>query len=215
LQVGDSQQCTFFKDHMAKLTLAVAALVAVSLAGTRIQAQAEEFAPDQSTIAQDVQMQDAQAPTAEAPVAPVADAQTADVQVADVQVADVQVADVQVADVTAPATEAPVAANLAVETGPSMDAATLSPRVSSDAALSTNAMRRPSRGSGVGLMIFGGAALITGLVVGGDAGTVIAVGGALVGLYGLYVYLGRPTGIGHGDAAHNQRIGLGYKLNTN
>jgi len=195
---------------MAKLTLAVAALVAVSLAGTRIQAQAEEFAPDQSTIAQDVQMQDAQAAMAEAPVAPVADAQTADVQVADVQVADVQVA-----NVTAPATEAPVAANLAVETGPSMDAATLSPRVSSDAALSTNAMRRPSRGSGVGLMIFGGAALITGLVVGGDAGTVIAVGGALVGLYGLYVYLGRPTGMGHGDAAHNQRIGLGYKLNTN
>jgi len=190
---------------MAKLTLAVAALVAVSLAGTRIQAQAEEFAPDQSTIAQDVQTQDAQAPTAEAPVAPVADAQAA----------DVQVADVQVADVTAPATEAPVAANLAVATGPSMDAATLSPRVSSDAALSTNAMRRPSRGSGVGLMIFGGAALITGIVVGGDAGTVIAVGGALVGLYGLYVYLGRPTGMGHGDAAHNQRIGLGYKLNTN
>jgi hypothetical protein len=195
LQVGDSQQSTFFKDHMAKFSLAVAALVAVSLAGTRIQAQAEAVAADQSAIVQDAQTQDAQAPTAEAPVA--------------------QVADVQVADVTAPAAEAPVAANLAVATGPSMNAATLSPRISSDAALSTHAMRRPSRNSGVGLMIFGGAALITGLVVGGDAGTVIAVGGALVGLYGLYVYLGRPTGMGHGDAAHNQRIGLGYKLNTN
>ena len=96
-----------------------------------------------------------------------------------------------------------------------MDAATLSPRLVSDAALTTHAMRRPSRGSGVGLMIFGGAALITGLIIGDDAGTVIAVGGALVGLYGLYVYLGRPTGMGHGDAAHSQRIGLGYKLNTN
>ena len=74
---------------------------------------------------------------------------------------------------------------------------------------------RPSRGSGVGLMILGGAALITGLIIGDDAGTVIAVGGALVGLYGLYVYLGRPTGMGNGDAAHSQRIGLGYKLNTN
>ena len=180
---------------MAKFSLAVAALVAVSLAGARVQAQAEQVAADQSAIVQDAQTQDAQAPTADAPVA--------------------QVAAVQVADVPAPVADAPVAANLVVATGPSMDAATLSPRVSSDAALSTHAMRRPSRGSGVGLMIFGGAALITGLIIGDDAGTVIAVGGALVGLYGLYVYLGRPTGMEHGNAAHNQRIGLGYKLNTN
>jgi len=72
-----------------------------------------------------------------------------------------------------------------------------------------NAMRRPSRGSGVGLMILGGAALVTGLIIGDNAGTVIAVGGALVGLYGLYVYLGRPSGM-----EHNDRIGLGYKLAT-
>ncbi|HMI58685.1 MAG TPA: hypothetical protein VK511_11580, partial [Gemmatimonadaceae bacterium] len=115
----------------------------------------------------------------------------------------------------AAAPDAPVATNPVPATGPSMDAATLSPRLTSDAALGTHAMRRPSRGSGVGLMIFGGAALITGLIIGDDAGTVIAVGGALVGLYGLYVYLGRPTGMEHGDAAHGQRIGLGYKLNTN
>lgn len=39
------------------------------------------------------------------------------------------------------------------------------------------------------LMIVGGTALITGLVIGGDAGTLLAVGGAGVGLYGLYRHL--------------------------
>lgn len=42
---------------------------------------------------------------------------------------------------------------------------------------------------GVKLMIFGGAALLTGAVIGGDAGGIIMVGGAVVGLYGLWVYL--------------------------
>ena len=204
---------------MAKYSLAVAALVAVSLAGTRVQAQAEQFASaDQSAI---VEAQ-TQGSSAEVPVAQLADVRIADVQTTELQIAEVpapvpelEVADAQLAAAAAPASDAPVSTDLAVATGPSMDAATLSPRVSSDAALSANAMRRPSRGSGVGLMIFGGAALITGLIIGNDAGTVIAVGGALVGLYGLYVYLGRPTGMGHGDAAHSQRIGLGYKLNTN
>ena len=146
---------------MVKFTLAVAAMLVASIAGTRVQAQSEQFASvDQTPIVQD-------APT-------------------------------------------PATLDMPTQTGPSMEASALSPRFSSDAALTTNTMRRPTRGAGVGLMIFGGAALITGLVVGGDAGTVIAVGGALVGLYGLYVYLGRPTGMEQGT-----RIGLGYKLNTN
>ena len=157
--------------------------------------------------------------TIEAPAAALADVQIAAVQTTELQVADVPapVPDVQAADVQAPVADVQVADAQApaAPSGPSMDAAALSPRVSSNAALNANAMRRPSRGSGVGLMIFGGAALITGLIIGNSAGTVIAVGGAIVGLYGLYVYLGRPTGMGHGDAAHSQRIGLGYKLNTN
>jgi hypothetical protein len=201
---------------MAKFSIAVAALVAVSLAGTRVQAQAEQFASvDQSTIV------DGQTPgsSAEAPVAQLADVHIADVQTTEVRVAEVPapLPELQVAElpVATPASDVPAPSNLAPATGPSMDAATLSPRLASDASHGTQAMRRPSRGSGVGLMIFGGAALITGLIIGDDAGTVIAVGGALVGLYGLYVYLGRPTGMGHGDAAHIQRIGLGYKLNTN
>jgi hypothetical protein len=39
------------------------------------------------------------------------------------------------------------------------------------------------------LMIVGGAALITGLVIGDDVGDILAIGGAGVGLYGLYRYL--------------------------
>ena len=36
--------------------------------------------------------------------------------------------------------------------------------------------------------IVGGAALLSGLLIGGDAGTVLAIGGAGVGLYGLYIW---------------------------
>ena len=189
---------------MAKLSFAVAALVALSLAGMRVQAQeGQQLATlDQPTVAQDAPMvaQDAPAVAAEVPV--VAE------QAPDIAPLDAQLV---VADATPTiAQDPPVAADVAAPTGPSMDASMLSPRVKSHDAQSANAMRRPSRGSGVGLMIVGGAALITGLIIGNSAGTVIAVGGALVGLYGLYVYLGRPSGMEQGS-----RIGLGYKLNTN
>ena len=189
---------------MAKLSFAVAALVALSLAGTRVQAQEGQqlAALDQPAVAQDapVVAQDAPAVAADAPVV----AEDAPM------IAPVD-AQLIVADATPTiAQDPPVAAQDAAPTGPSMDASALSPRVRSHASESANAMRRPSRGSGVGLMIVGGAALITGLIIGNNAGTVIAVGGALVGLYGLYVYLGRPTGMEQGS-----RIGLGYKLNTN
>jgi hypothetical protein len=39
------------------------------------------------------------------------------------------------------------------------------------------------------LMIVGGAAFLAGAIIGGDAGTIIMVGGAGIGLYGLYLYL--------------------------
>jgi hypothetical protein len=183
---------------MVKLTFAVAALMVASVAGTRIQAQSEQFvSDDQAAMAQD------------APANAAADATPA---VAVDVAAPVEVEAGSPVAVDAPA---PAAVETPVSTGPSMEASALSPRLSHTTALSANAMRRPSRGSGVGLMIFGGAALITGLIIGDNAGTVIAVGGALVGLYGLYVYLGRPTGMGNGQASHSERIGLGYKLNTN
>jgi hypothetical protein len=39
------------------------------------------------------------------------------------------------------------------------------------------------------LMVVGGAALLVGAVVGGNSGTIIMVGGGVVGLYGLWNYL--------------------------
>ncbi len=41
---------------------------------------------------------------------------------------------------------------------------------------------------GTTLMIVGGAAFLAGLIIGDDAGTAIAVGGAAIGLYGLYLW---------------------------
>lgn len=41
----------------------------------------------------------------------------------------------------------------------------------------------------VAMMIVGGAALVVGSVIGGDAGTLMMVGGGVVGLVGLYRYL--------------------------
>jgi hypothetical protein len=174
---------------MAKLTVAVAALVALSVAGSHVQAQSEQLASvDQVVSVEQTGSVD----------------QTASVE----QLASLEPTMgtelVIVQSAAAPAAAEPVSA-----TGPTQRAATLSPRHSSSNSKDMNAMRRPSRGSGVGLMILGGAALVTGLIIGDNAGTVIAVGGALVGLYGLYVYLGRPSGM-----EHNDRIGLGYKLAT-
>ena len=75
--------------------------------------------------------------------------------------------------------------------GPTLDAARsgVTQESSNELTLSTAAQRRAGLGQPVALMVVGGAALLTGLIIGGDAGTVIAVGGALVGLYGLYEYL--------------------------
>ena len=44
------------------------------------------------------------------------------------------------------------------------------------------------RGSGRGFMIAGAALFVGGLVMGGDAGTAVAVAGAAIGAYGLYIY---------------------------
>jgi hypothetical protein len=48
---------------------------------------------------------------------------------------------------------------------------------------------RGGYGQPVALMVVGGAAVLVGLIIGNDVGTVIAVGGAIAGLYGLYQYL--------------------------
>lgn len=48
---------------------------------------------------------------------------------------------------------------------------------------------RARMGPNVALMAVGGAALIIGLAIGGDSGMIIAAGGAVIGLVGLYRFL--------------------------
>jgi hypothetical protein len=43
-------------------------------------------------------------------------------------------------------------------------------------------------GQSVALMIAGGALFVAGAIVGGDAGTLLMVGGAGIGAYGIYLY---------------------------
>jgi hypothetical protein len=71
---------------------------------------------------------------------------------------------------------------------PSPEAA---PRAEQDAPLPLEAQqeRRVGAGRNVAMMIVGAAGVLTGLLIGGDGGALVAVGGAVVGLYGLYQYL--------------------------
>ena len=88
------------------------------------------------------------------------------------------------------ASVAPVSAEFTpVVAGPTRDAATVAVRHTStaDAAAPQPAARGHDRGTA--LMIVGGAAILTGIVIGNGAGYAISVVGAVVGLYGLYQYL--------------------------
>ena len=109
----------------------------------------------------------------------------------------------------APSAQAQLDQSSYMPSGPSENAAALSPRLALPPAHLTSATSatraaRPLRTSEI-LMIVGGAAIITGAIIGDDAGTVIIIGGAGVGLYGLYLFLqeqrvseSRPTvGIGY------------------
>jgi hypothetical protein len=87
----------------------------------------------------------------------------------------------------APTTAPAVAAEpTAAPVGPTVDAASVAVR---HKAVETAAARRGGYGQGEALMIVGGAAVLVGLLIGGGAGNAIAVGGAIVGLVGLYEYL--------------------------
>ncbi len=82
------------------------------------------------------------------------------------------------------------AAPAAVPAGPSMVAATAGIHAN---VATTNATRAADHHGGLGtggaLMIVGGAALIVGLIIGGSAGLIIAIAGAALGLYGLFLFL--------------------------
>jgi hypothetical protein len=76
--------------------------------------------------------------------------------------------------------------------GPTLDGATVGIRHSADQATTTPTNATPAVRHGdqaTALMIVGGAAFLAGAIISGDAGTIIMVGGAAVGLYGLYLYL--------------------------
>lgn len=77
--------------------------------------------------------------------------------------------------------------------GPTAAAASLAPRLAEEPAdaptLSNSAF---ALSNGEKLMVLGGAALITGAIIGDTPGTIIMIGGGAVLLYGLYLQLGRP-----------------------
>ena len=78
-------------------------------------------------------------------------------------------------------------------TGPTIDGAVVGVRPLSQqpttAETTEAAMQRLGLGQARALMIVGFAAVVIGLLMDNDPGTLIAVGGAVVGLYGLYHYL--------------------------
>ena len=85
---------------------------------------------------------------------------------------------------------APVAAQPAATpapVGPTLDAAVVAVRHAPVATTAT--APRGGYGQSVALMVVGGAAVLVGLIIGGGAGTAIAIGGAVAGLIGLYPYL--------------------------
>ncbi|MFL5574501.1 MAG: hypothetical protein ACJ79S_00800 [Gemmatimonadaceae bacterium] len=71
------------------------------------------------------------------------------------------------------------------------DRPALSARSEASAAAPLNALpaARSTRTQSKALMIVGGAAFVAGAIIGDDAGTIIMIAGAGVGLYGLYQYL--------------------------
>lgn len=90
--------------------------------------------------------------------------------------------------------QAPAAANAQTQTR-----AAAGPTVSSNVAGVKQAAVAPAKaaaaeqrlgaGRNVAMMVVGGAALIIGAIIGGTAGVLIAVGGAVIGLYGLYNFV--------------------------
>lgn len=82
----------------------------------------------------------------------------------------------------------------ALVAGPTVERAAVGARPRSQSAASLDPaeaalQQRLGLGQARALMVVGFAALVIGLLMDNDPGTLIAVGGAVVGLYGLYHYL--------------------------
>jgi hypothetical protein len=87
------------------------------------------------------------------------------------------------------------AAGVPAAGGPTQAAASVGVRApdragaATDEALESFQGSRSSNKQATTLMIVGTAALLVGAIIGGDAGTIIMVGGAVIGLFGLYRFL--------------------------
>ena len=93
---------------------------------------------------------------------------------------------------------APVSPTQAVATAPAPSSAMVRPdvagiqtRADANASLvvSSAAAQGLNQGEGVALIAVGGAGLLAGLLIGGSAGSAVAIGGLAVGLVGLYEYV--------------------------
>lgn len=95
----------------------------------------------------------------------------------------------------ATATAAPLATTASGPTAEGLRAGVARPgdRTLASAAAAAPEERAPVRNQGLGraaaLMAVGATAVVVGILVGGDGGSLLAVGGAVVGLVGLYQYL--------------------------
>lgn len=93
---------------------------------------------------------------------------------------------------TSSAVVAPASLTHDLRSGPQQDRAGITRVVESSVSATEAAPQdvlRRNQGPDVALMVVGGAALIAGLVVGGDSGQLIAITGAVLGLIGLFRYV--------------------------
>ena len=94
---------------------------------------------------------------------------------------------------TTPVAPGAASAHRAAPAGPTVDRAAVGvrPLVDETSALADPfaQQRRAGLGRPVALMVVGFGAMVVGLVMEGDVGTLVALAGAAIGLYGLYHYL--------------------------
>lgn len=77
------------------------------------------------------------------------------------------------------------------QSGPTVAAArvAVSPDLRMDARVPSSLDLRQRLTRSESLMIIGGVVFLAGAIIGDDPGTIIMIGGAAVGIYGLYLYL--------------------------
>jgi|RhiMethySRZTD1v2_1073278.scaffolds.fasta_scaffold42175_3 hypothetical protein len=90
---------------------------------------------------------------------------------------------------SASATTTPASASAPTLRGPSTSSARVAAHAISTSRGAPPVFQNKKSKNSVALMIVGGAALVVGAVIGDDAGTLVMLGGAAVGLYGLYLFL--------------------------